>query len=84
MEESEIILLGKLLIAAHNSNEWDKRAVINPDSTPLEKHSFCRAKSESLKYESEQCRLLSALYESTANRPAAAKFVDELVDLISK
>ena len=85
LEEHELRLIGELIGAsynAHNRSQLSKQMEKDKDSGALEKHSAYLKKSMALKFEAETYRLLSCLYESTADRPAVSKFLDELVDLI--
>lgn len=83
LKESEIKLLGELLVASYNAHAGKQLSkVLKAEGSALEKHSFCLKKAESLKHEAETYRLVGCLYESTADRPAVSNFLDELVDLI--
>lgn len=85
VQDHELKLIGELLVATHNVHGYEQMAEqMKPDAdgSPLDKHSVCLKRAEALAYKAEQYRLLSGLYESTANRPKVSAFIDELVELL--
>jgi hypothetical protein len=84
LKEAELRLIGELIVASYNAQVYDKMVdkKIKSDSSPLYKHSAYIRKAEALKCEAEQHRLLSCLYESTADRADIVKFLDEVFDLL--
>lgn len=84
IKESELRLLGELLVASYNSHVYEKMVdkTVKSDSSALYKHSAYIRKAEALRQEAEQHRLLSCLYESGADRPHIIKFLDEVFDLL--
>lgn len=83
INEAELRLLGELLVASYNAHKYKKMMKNISTDNPLGKHSAYLKKWESLKQEAEQYRLLSCLYESTANRPDITEFLDEVFNLLN-
>lgn len=82
VKEDEIKMVGELLIASYNAHKYDQLTKKVKQDGALGKHSAYLKKAKALEYEAEQHRLLSALYESSADRPDMTVFLDEVFDLL--
>ena len=85
IKEEELKLVGELFVSAYNALKYEQMTKkIKKSSSSLAKHSACLKKAEASKHEAETYRILSCLYESTADRPAVGSFLDALISLLNK
>lgn len=82
VKDYELQMLGELLIASYNTHTCEKKMKQIEVDSPLGKHSAYLKKSEALRHEAEQHRLLSCLYECASNRKEFVEFLDEVFDLL--
>jgi hypothetical protein len=82
LTEAEVKMVGELLVASYNSHKCEQMMKKISTDSPLGKHSAYLKKAEALRYEAEQHRLLSCLYESTADRAEVIEFLNNVFDLL--
>jgi hypothetical protein len=85
IKEAELKLIGELFVSAYNALKYEQMTKkVKKSSSALAKHSACLKKAEASKHEAETYRILSCLYESTADRPAVSGFLDALISLLDR